>query len=202
LSTSGKAYKKLTPLRYPTKKHRRTETPPSFKNHRQYKPYVQREFIGRCVYCRKSDLDQEPGAFHVEHYRPQKHFPNLATTYNNLFYACSTCNIFKADYWNQRVEARIPNPCDDVMSQHLAFRDHIIEEQSQRGLIAIEQLRLNNDNSTGYRQRLHQDVLRLIDAVIELKNKKEHRAIVDKSVAKIAELCRIPETEVRKACKM
>ena len=202
MSISGKAYKKLTPLKYPTRKHRRTEAPPPFNDHRQYKPYLRREFDSRCVYCRKSDLDQEPGAFQVEHYRPRKYFPNLATTYSNLFYACSTCNIFKADYWSERVEARIPNPCDDVMSQHLAFRDHVIEGQSPQGLTAIEQLRLNNDNSTSYRQRLRRDVLLLIDAIIDLKNKKEHRTIVDRSIAKIAELCRVPETAVRKACKV
>ena len=201
MSLSGKAYKKLTPLRYPTKKHTRTETPPSYNHHRRYKPYLQREFSGRCVYCRKSDLDQEPGAFHVEHYQPQKYFPLLATTYGNLFYACSTCNMFKADYWSHRVEARIPNPCDDVMSRHLVFLDHTIKERDQRGSIAIQLLRLNNDQSTYYRQRLHRDVLDLIAAIISLKGNKKYKTIVGKSTVKIAELCGVTEAEVRKVCK-
>ena len=87
------------------------------------------------------------------------------------------------------------------MGHHLEFIGHTIEQKSHRGSIAIEQLRLNNDNSMGYRQRLHRDVLGLIAAVLHLKENKKHKAIVHKSVVKIAELCGLRETEVRKVCK-
>ena len=136
----------------------------------------------------------------MEHYRPKSRFPSLAAIYSNLFYACSTCNIFKDDYWNDRPEFHIPNPCDHVMSEHLMFQDHMIEHRSERGSIAIETLRLNNENSTDYRRRLRRDLLDLIDAVARLKVEREFVDIVDRAVVKIAELCGLTEAEVREVC--
>ncbi|MBK6685423.1 MAG: hypothetical protein IPG45_13205 [Deltaproteobacteria bacterium] len=37
--------------------------------------------------------------FHVEHYRPKSRFAALANDYDNLFFACGICNVFKGDDW-------------------------------------------------------------------------------------------------------
>lgn len=201
MSFSGKAYKKLTPLKYPTRKHVRSETPPVYSDYRRYKPFLRTEFEGRCVYCRKSDLDQDPSAFHVEHYRPRNRFASLETTYANLFYSCAACNRFKDTYWSDAVKKRIPNPCDDVMSEHLTFREHVIEKKSLRGAIAIEQLRLNNDHSASYRERLRQNLLMLVDGIVLIRGKKEHADLLRQVIDKAAELTGLPYEQVKKVCK-
>lgn len=83
MSKVGKTYQKISPFRYPTKKHQRTEIPPVYANYRDYKPHLKREFSGRCVYCRKADGGQDLGSFHVEHYRPKGLFPELLNKYDN-----------------------------------------------------------------------------------------------------------------------
>jgi len=65
-----------------------------------WKPELAAEGDHRCVYC--SVRDQALGGtrfFHVEHYRPKKHFPGNKHDYYNLFYSCAICNIFKGSLW-------------------------------------------------------------------------------------------------------
>ena len=109
LSKTGKAYRRIPTFWYPSKLHERTEYPPAFTSYRHYKPFLKSEFGGRCVYCRKSDYDQDPGAFHVEHYRPKNlnQFPKLINEYANLFYACAACNRFKGNYWNDEKSKKV-----------------------------------------------------------------------------------------------
>lgn len=37
--------------------------------------------------------------FHIDHFRPQKHFPHLENQATNLVWACCRCNLLKRDYW-------------------------------------------------------------------------------------------------------
>ena len=152
LSKAGKAYKKIPPFWYPTKKHQRTETPPVYANYRNYKPYLKDEFSGRCVYCRKADSDQDSGSFHVEHYKPKLMFSDLVNVYSNLFYACASCNRFKGKYWSAEQSKQVLNPCDHVMSQHLVFESELVEKRSSQGGFNIELLRLNNAETVSYRK--------------------------------------------------
>jgi uncharacterized protein (TIGR02646 family) len=52
---------------------------------------------GHCAYCQASVADAGPGA--VEHFRPKSLFPTLAYEWDNYFYSCERCNIFKSDKW-------------------------------------------------------------------------------------------------------
>lgn len=107
---------------YPNKKHTRSEVPPRYKRYQSYKPFLKREFRGTCVYCRKPDWTAE-SEFGTDHYKPQVDFPSLSNDYDNLFYACNSCNRKKGTKWPSPKERKqgmvIPNPCDYVMSDHL-----------------------------------------------------------------------------------
>lgn len=93
-------------------------------------------------------------AFGVDHYRPQKRFAELATTYSNLFYCCNQCNSRKREYWppdNAQGEF-IPNPCDHRMYSHLRFDERCeVVARSTAGLKAIEILDFNDDESVDFR---------------------------------------------------
>jgi hypothetical protein len=53
----------------------------------------------RCVYCDVL-LDEIGGeGMHLDHFKPQQHFPNLANSPLNLVLACAKCNQLKSDWW-------------------------------------------------------------------------------------------------------
>lgn len=113
----------LNPFRYPQSRYRRKLNPPPYANYTRYKPFLKQEFTSQCVYCRLPDGLKGEDGFSVDHYRPQSKFPELVTTYGNLFYACRCCNRRKGAFWpadaQWRAKQFIPNPCDHVMFEHL-----------------------------------------------------------------------------------
>ena len=71
-----------------------------YRNYRSYKEVLRKDFGRACGYC--DDIDVYCGgsnAFHIDHFRPIKHFADLECAYANLVYACSYCNIAKSDDW-------------------------------------------------------------------------------------------------------
>lgn len=145
------------PFIYPKTKHKRTQAPPLFGDYKKYKPILQQEFGGQCVYC--CGLDNKGyEAFGVDHYRPKKHFPHLATEYLNLFYACNRCNSLKRDFWptanNKKLGQFVPNPCEYVMFEHLRFKGGAVEPVSPAGKFSVEWLDLNDPKAVDYRDGL------------------------------------------------
>lgn len=131
---------------YPKTKLSRTQSPGRLGNYRAYKPVLRTEFKARCVYCCAPDgLNQ--AEFGVDHYRPQKLFPSLATEYANLFYACNRCNRRKGSYWPKGLKQHlIPNPCDEVMMKHLRYKGEEVQHQSAAGEFTAKLLDLNAPN--------------------------------------------------------
>lgn len=146
------------PFHYPKSKHTRTQTPPSYSNYRRYKPDLQIEFSAQCVYCRSLDRIKGYETFGVDHYRPQKDFPHLATEYLNLFYACNRCNSFKGSYWPSSQELKdgvfVPNPCEHVMFDHLRYNGGWINPHSDAGAETIIRLDLNDPACVRFRDSL------------------------------------------------
>ena len=125
-----------------------------YKTNRSFKPYLRNEFGRQCVYCRKPD-GFDPSGFGVDHYKPKEHFRLLEFDYSNLFYCCNRCNSFKSDYWDDQI--RIPNPCDDIMFEHLGYKGEVVEvrRNSKRGERAVEILDLNGPEATEVRGSMH-----------------------------------------------
>jgi len=73
---------------------------PAKGSYSDWKPQLAKEAAEQCVYCciHESKFGGMRN-FHVEHLRPQSIFPDLTNTYENLFYACGVCNIYKSNDW-------------------------------------------------------------------------------------------------------
>jgi hypothetical protein len=145
-----------SPFLYPKTKHKRTQTPPAYSTHQQYKGDLQKEFLGQCVYCRALDAPKGYESFGVDHYRPKSLFPELATEYFNLYYSCNRCNAFKGRFWPSGGEAKagvfIPNPCEHVMFDHLRYKLATVTGTSVAGEFTVERLDINDPNAVEFRK--------------------------------------------------
>lgn len=163
-----------SPYRYPTVRHSRTITPPVFANYRLYKPYLRQEFRGQCVFCRSLDAAKGEESFGADHYRPKSRFPHLANEYRNLFYACNRCNSYKGNYWPSPGEKKrgafVPNPCDDILSDHLRYTSGRVVAKSVTGRWVIEHLDLNDTEAVLFRTGFIASIQRL-DAAIQSSKK-------------------------------
>ena len=156
------------------------------------------------MYCRKTDRNQYKGSFHVEHYKPKNRFPELVNEYNNLFYACATCNQFKGDYWSDEKPLQVLNPCDHVMSHHLMFSHELVEKLTPQGEFNIELLRLNNNESILFRREAIGSILSLIKIVFSLKNSnyEDAREGINLAVMMLVELTQHDEDKIRRVLKV
>ena len=78
----------------------RRENPPVTSNYRDHIPLLRREFRGQCAYCeRTEEYMGGDEAFEVDHFKPKSKFPELITTYHNLYYVCRKCNGHKWETW-------------------------------------------------------------------------------------------------------
>ena len=139
--------------------------------------------MSQCVYCRLPDGLKGEADFGVDHYRPQSKFPELATTYANLFYACNCCNRRKGAFWPTDAQWKahqfIPNPCEHVMFDHLRYRATRVETRSPAGALAERVLMFNDERSVEYREL----VLQVITALEE----KERR--LQETIRRIDQWC-------------
>lgn len=129
---------------------RRAQQPKRYKDSKRYKPFLRVDFTYRCAYC--GVTEHRWGSernFVVEHFRPRSLFPELATHYPNLYYACNRCNDLKGDQWPSEAQWREGvgwvDPClSDPEVDHLAERpDGTLTPLSLAGHYTIEHLRLN-----------------------------------------------------------
>ena len=71
-----------------------------YADYKQYADEIAEDCQDRCVYCDAKTVENLGGdAFQLDHFRPQKHFPDLKCDPENLVLACPACNRFKSDYW-------------------------------------------------------------------------------------------------------
>ncbi len=92
------------PFQYPSGPHLRRHSPQGYRDYPRFRPWLRDEFAFRCVYClRREQWELARGIFHIDHFLPVAHRPDLVTDYDNLLYVCASCNFAKGD----RV---VPNP--------------------------------------------------------------------------------------------
>ncbi len=146
----------MKPFAHPGVPHVRRHGPRGYSEHESYRPWVRDEFAFRCVYClaRERWYKGEYG-FEVDHVIPQAEAPSLALNYDNLVYACHTCNAMKSD------AEGIPSPCVVAYGECLEVHDDgSIRALNTDGEFLIRVLRLDNAENTEFR-RLMLDVLSL-----------------------------------------
>lgn len=102
-----------------------------YASYQAYKVYLRKDFRKACGYCDDTDVYcGGKNAFHIDHFRPLKHFADLEVDYTNLVYACSYCNIAKSDDWpclgtNHTYQngCGYIDPCDPEFINHFERED-------------------------------------------------------------------------------
>jgi HNH endonuclease len=85
-----------TPFEYPPAPHVRRHGPRGYSHYSRFRPWLRDEFSFRCVYClRRERWEVVSGTFNIDHFVPVAVDSNLATDYDNLLYACASCNFAK-----------------------------------------------------------------------------------------------------------
>lgn len=114
-----------------------------------------------CAYCGVSETDVG-GELEIDHFRPIVH--GGTDHLDNLVYACTTCNRFKATYWvdqNVPIHRHLLHPGHDDVLQHIKENESgEFLGLSERGQFYIHWLRLNRPQLVELRlQRRHEQML-------------------------------------------
>lgn len=68
------------------------------KKFSEYRKELEEDFYGMCGYCGKSQ-EAFNERFEIDHFAPQKRFPERKNDYTNLVLSCSKCNKHKLNKW-------------------------------------------------------------------------------------------------------
>lgn len=136
---------------YTTIPHDRRHGPRGYADYRAYKPWLRDEFTFRCVYCLTRERWYPSGQeeFSVEHLRPQASAPEARVEYDNLLYACSSCN-------RNRQSLPLPfNPAEQPLGQHVrVIADGTVEALTSEGRALIRACHLNRPLLLRHRRQL------------------------------------------------
>jgi hypothetical protein len=74
----------------------RRHGPVGYVDFHSFRPWLRDEFAFRCVYCLiREQWGRVTGEFDLDHFLPQVSRPDQVVEYDNLVYACRTCNLRK-----------------------------------------------------------------------------------------------------------
>ena len=103
----------MSPFVYPDSPFVRRHGPNGYTSYENYRPWLRDEFVFRCVYCLKREQwGVLKAAYHIDHFHPQARRPQAALDYDNLLYACASCNTAKGD-------AEVPDPCTCLLENRV-----------------------------------------------------------------------------------
>jgi hypothetical protein len=93
------------PFVYPSQPHVRKHGPMGYPKYGLYRNWLRDEFTFTCVYClRRETWATLKRDWELDHFVPKSIHPEGTLDYDNLVYACSTCNRSKAAHL-------APDPC-------------------------------------------------------------------------------------------
>lgn len=87
--------------------HLRRHGPSGYANYQSFKSWLRDEFAFRCVYCLCRERWEPNGhrGFSAEHIQPRAVRPDLKGDYDNLLYACVTCNSARQNTHFRSIQA-------------------------------------------------------------------------------------------------
>lgn len=136
-----------SPFLYSTALLVRRHGPAGYADYESYRDWLRDEFCFRCVYCLRREIwTIRLGGFQLDHFIPQAHDPSRALDYDNLVYACNTCNTIKA-------KEVPPNPAQLAYGNCIRVNgDGTIEWLLPQGRSLIRRLRLDGPDHTRFRR--------------------------------------------------
>ena len=146
------------PFRYPDAPLVRCHGPRGYADTDGFRPWLRDEFTFRCAYCLQREAwGPMRAAFDLDHFLPVAKYPTAALDYDNLLYACASCNSAKQD-------RDIPDPSLHLHGRSLRVRsDGVIEALTTDASTIVWQLGLNLPRLVTYRS-MWIEVLRLASA--------------------------------------
>jgi hypothetical protein len=151
------------PFEYPAAPHQRRHGPRGYREYSRFRPWLRDEFSYRCVYCLlREQWGRVRGTFTIDHFVAVALDPDLETDYDNLLYACSTCNLAKG-------AQILPDPLAVLTSAVVRVESDgtIHAPPNSEAARLIELLGLDSRESTEFR-KLWIDIVALAQAKPEL----------------------------------
>lgn len=136
------------PFDYPTSKHCRRHGPSGYADYESYREWLRDEFCFRCVYCMTREVwALRAGRWHIDHFIPMVNDPTGALDYDNLVYACASCNVVKG-------RRPLPDPARVAYGTCVKVDDDgRISPLNDDGKRLILTLCLDDDDHTDWRRR-------------------------------------------------
>lgn len=127
-------------------------SPPHQEKYLAYRPFLKKDFCGRCAYCNLQDTAITT-PFEVDHFIPRSVFKHgrmdLETEYKNLIYSCKKCNNAKRGQFTGNID--LENPTNELFYDptivdynDIFFRNHLgaIDSDDKKGKESIIRLKL------------------------------------------------------------
>ena len=136
----------MTAFLYPAQPLVRRHAPQGYADVESYRPWLRDEFTFRCVYCLfREQSGRVAGTFDIDHFLPVSLRPELEWTYDNLLYACASCNAVKG-------KRDVPDPTTVLLDLGVRItEDGVIHADSPQAARLIELLGLDSPQSTEFR---------------------------------------------------
>ena len=143
---AGRRLNSPSPFAYPSEPHTRRHGPVGYPDHRLYRNWLRVEFSFRCVYCLRRETWLTLGKdWQIDHFVPKSIHPKGALDYDNLVYACSSCNHSKAAHL-------APDPCQIAYGSCVEVSDEgKIHAKNEDGVTLIETLGLDEADYRAFR---------------------------------------------------
>lgn len=126
----------------------RSEVKPK-SNYLEYRNELRYDFYYSCAYCSITETEAKGIGFEIDHYLPQKYFPQERNNYKNLIWSCQQCNVRKSDFYpkdnQEKKEIFVLRPDIDNPQDHFLLLDNEIylRSKTKTGEFNIELLDLN-----------------------------------------------------------
>ena len=133
----------------------RCHGPQGYADAASYRPWLRDEFAFRCVYClQRESWESVKAEFDLDHFLPVSKHPIEMLQYEQLLYACASCNSAKRD-------RDIPDPMESLLSRSIRVRsDGVLDPVTSAASAIVWQLGLNLPRMVTYRA-MWIDVIRL-----------------------------------------
>jgi len=134
------------PFVYPHVPHVRRHGPQGYADYASYRPWLRDEFSFQCVYCLlREQWGRIRGLFDLDHFQAIANHPDLGSDYDNLLYACTSCNLAKASL-------AIPDPLTALTDAnvHVTEDGHLHAETAEAASL-IEILCLDDEDAVEFR---------------------------------------------------
>ncbi|MBY0232493.1 MAG: HNH endonuclease [Gemmataceae bacterium] len=134
------------PFDYPVEPHRRRHGPLGYSDYSLCRPWVRDEFDFRCVYClQREQWGKLRGVYALDHFVPVAARPDLAAVYDNLVYACITCNGAKG-------AQILPDPLSALVRSSVSVgEDGTIHARTPEALELVRSLGLDSPEYVEFR---------------------------------------------------